>query len=367
MKDLKKLAITILGFLPLFLVLYSITFDPKLFMGGDNVNYFILGKSISLGEGYTNIHLAGNPIGNHFPPGYPFILSVFMRIFGYSVVTMKIINGVFLFFSVIISYLVTKQISGSKHMAIVTTILILFNAHYLYYGSIMMSEIPFSFFSLLSIFLLLKIDLEKKLWTNWYFWGLILVLVLTIYIRTSGVALLGAIVFYFLIKKKFMHGAITFATVALLLLPWQIRSHNAGGASYTNQLLSKNPYNKAEGPAGITDIFDRIGDNIMRYMSKEIPNAIFPSYKVEYADADGVTHNGDLVSWILGCTILLLIILGVFRKENRKIHIMIGSIIAFNLFILFVWPQIWYGIRFIMPLIPLLLYLMIRGLKTIFE
>ena len=62
-----------------FLVIYIAVFDTKIDVGGDNAGYYILGKSISSGLGYTDIHLPNANPANHFPPGYPIILSVFMN------------------------------------------------------------------------------------------------------------------------------------------------------------------------------------------------------------------------------------------------------------------------------------------------
>ncbi len=62
----------------LFLGVYGFIFDKKLDLNGDNAYYYMLGKALSQGEGYVNIADINKSPNNHYPPGYPFILSLFM-------------------------------------------------------------------------------------------------------------------------------------------------------------------------------------------------------------------------------------------------------------------------------------------------
>lgn len=358
---LKAFLITVSVFLPLFIILYNYTFDSKIFTGGDNADYFALGKAISLGEGYTNIHLSGNPAGNHFPPGYPFILGIYMWIFGYGVIGLKILNGCFLFGTIIVTYFTIKKMSQSKQMAIVTTLFLLFNAHFLYYGSIMMSEVPYAFFFVLGILLLTYIDLSKAFYKNWKLLALILVILTVIYIRTVGITLFGGVLCYFLLKRKISYALVTFFAVIMLLIPWQIRSHNLGGNGYVKSLISKNPYYKVEGTLDFSDLMARIGNNTQRYITKEIPNSIFPGIEVQYINKEGLYHGASASFWVTGLFLIALIIIGLLYRKNNGIRVLIGAILVFSFTILLLWPEIWYGIRFILPLAPILLYLVLNG------
>ncbi|MFT5823520.1 MAG: hypothetical protein ACI8ZM_004782 [Crocinitomix sp.] len=360
--NLKKFLITVAVFSPLFIILYSYTFDSKIFVGGDNADYFALGKALSLGEGYTNIHLAGNPPGNHFPPGYPVIMSIYMYLFGYSIIGLKILNGCFLFGTVLLTYFVIKKVSKSKQMAAVTALFLLFNTHFLYYGSIMMSEVPYTFFFMLGVFTLLNVDISKVFYKNWQLLALILVIISLIYIRTIGITLLGGVVCYFLFKRKISYALVTLFSVVILLIPWQIRSANLGGNGYVKSLISVNPYDKSEGTLAFSDLAERLGDNTQRYITKEIPNALFPGIKVEYVNREeGLYHGASASFWVTGLSLILLMIIGIWIRKNKDIHTLLGAIIAFSGIILLLWPQIWYGIRFILPLVPILLYLVLNG------
>src|SRR5210317_1167066 len=129
----------------IFFFSYQYIFDKKLDLGGDNAGYYILGKALSSGEGYTNIHFPDNPAHNHFPPGYPVIIALFMLVSN-SIIFIKIVNGVFLLGSALMMYKMLYKVSQNTKLAFVTSALMLLNMHLLYYSRIMMSEIPFLFF-----------------------------------------------------------------------------------------------------------------------------------------------------------------------------------------------------------------------------
>ncbi len=55
-------------------------FDEKINLNGDNIYYHILGEALATGQGYVDISNPMTPVHNHYPPGYPFIISIFMRL-----------------------------------------------------------------------------------------------------------------------------------------------------------------------------------------------------------------------------------------------------------------------------------------------
>ena len=67
-------------FLSAIVIVLYLVFDASIDLGGDNAGYYILGKALHEGFGYTNIHLPGMPPAQHFPPGYPLILSLLMTV-----------------------------------------------------------------------------------------------------------------------------------------------------------------------------------------------------------------------------------------------------------------------------------------------
>ncbi|MDE7149049.1 MAG: hypothetical protein K2O01_01360, partial [Bacteroidales bacterium] len=80
--------------------LFAYTVDPKLDLNGDNVAYIRLAHALADGQGYSNVSADGvvTP-ASHFPPGYPAILSVMIRMGLDSLIAFKIIKGLCLLLS----------------------------------------------------------------------------------------------------------------------------------------------------------------------------------------------------------------------------------------------------------------------------
>jgi hypothetical protein len=141
----------------------------------------------------------------------------------------------------------------------------------------------------------------------------------------------------------------------LLFLPWLARSSKLGGNSYLSQLVMVNPYRPENGNAGISDLFGRIFKNVERYVTREIPDVIFPFKKIAYME------DIEAWEWVPGILLIALIIIGIWKLTSFRRLAIIYFTTTF--IILLLWPNVWVGIRFILPLIPLLVMAMLTGLQ----
>lgn len=350
----------------IFIQVYPYIFDTKLFLGGDNADYYLLANALASGEGYVNTHLPGLPAANHFPPGYPFIMSLLIRIGFDSIISMKVFNGILLLFSSYLLFHISFKLTKNKILSLILAVLMLLNSNMLEYSTIMMSEISFVFFTLLSIYLFMICNERKFDIKSPYFYLMIVSMIILFYIRTQGIALFGAFFIYLAFKKQFKPLAIFIALSVIAILPWQIRSSNLGGSSYVKQLMRVEPYNNESKKMEFGDWLDRIGENTVRYISKEIPNVIFPIMTVEYKDrTTGDNIKSPTSYWVVGILIILLALLGIWSmKEYRWLFLLLyGS--TFGIYML--WPQVWFGIRFILPMAPITQMFAIFGIYYILQ
>ncbi len=335
-----------------FAFVYPYIFDEKVNLGGDNAVYYTLGKALSSGQGYTDIHVPGKTPHNHFPPGYPVILAAFM-VFTHSIIFLKVVNGLFLLGTALLMFELMNRFTQNRMLAFAAAVLMLFNFHLLSYATIMMSEVPFLFFGTLAIWLFMNSEGEKPFYKNYNFYLLILVSAFAFHIRTAGIALIAGISLYMLFEKQWKMLAFYLAGFVALGLPWFLRGQSLGGSSYLTQLFLKNPYRPELGKMEIADWFTRFGANTMRYLGKEIPNSVFPSLEVGYGE-DGESHL------FAGILIFAVIIFGIVKMPKYKW--MLAGYLAGSFGILLLWPEVWFGVRFILPLIPILLFLFVFGL-----
>lgn len=328
-----------------FLVSYSLTFDKKLAPLGDNASYYMLGQAIAQGEGFVNISKIDKTPNNHYPPGYPAILSLFMH-FTESIIFFKILNGLFLLGGMILFYLILSRIIQHRGVAFIIIAFCLVNYHLLQYASMMMSEMPYLFFSLVAIWSFMNSEGEVAWYRNKNFILCLVALVIAYHIRSLGIALVGAVILTLVIQRKWLPALGMGVGFVVLALPWFIRTQQLGGGSYMRQLMLINPYQPVLGKAGLSDFLSRIGTNFSRYITEEIPHSIFPFTEVDYASSP------DLGQWLSGIALLFIVGFGIYKLPVYRWIILLYTIFTFA--ILMIWPDVWVGVRFIVPLIPFL-------------
>jgi hypothetical protein len=381
---------------------YDRIFDKKVHLGGDNAGYYIYGKSIATGEGYVALHDKDKMKANHFPPGYPALIAATMKLFSGKITTIKAANGFFMLMALFVLFFLFRALTMNIHLSFVACLLALFNYHMLQYSTIMYSEIPYVLFSSLSLLLFMFTDYSKTFYRNWTFILFILVMVFAFYIRTMGVSLFISFTLILLLQKRWKYAAFLVGGFLLLVAPWQIRSHSLGGNSYVNQLLMKNPYRPELGPMTMKDWPERFTMNVKRYYSMEITNGVLPFEAIDYKQTvkqlkkeAGIVDPVDSTSvnkpvepekeltleekqkaaaaagmpdakveittkdYLITTLLLLLMAFGLWRMRDHRL--LIGLYMAGTFGILFLWPEAWFGIRFMLPLVPIMIFLAMNG------
>jgi len=337
-----------------FGLVYAFIFDSKLDMGGDNAGYYILGRALLQGKGYTNIHIPGTPAASHFPPGYPALLAVAM-LFGKSFTWLKVVNGILFGAALWWFRSIAEKATGSTAFAWVAVLLVGLNSHLLRSSTIMMSEIPYTAASILALWTLLRWDPESKAFYRSYdFWLVVVLASAAFYIRTAGIALGAGIGLYLLFERRWA-AAFTFGGAFFALyLPWVLRGRAVdAGSAYVDQLLSVNPYRPEEGQIDVSGLWDRIAENAGRYLGQELPNSMIPSLTVDYNPEAPVSHP------FVGLLLLGLIAYGIVRLP--KLRWLVAGYVLASFAIFLVWPSVWYGVRFIQPLVPVLVLSALYG------
>jgi hypothetical protein len=171
-------------------------------LGGDNADYYIYGKSLANGHGYSAIHTKAQQPANHFPPGYPAMIAVTMKLFSAKITTIKKANGFYMLAALFVLFFLFRGLTRNIHLSFVACLFTLFNYHLLEYSTIMYSEIPFVLVATITLLLFVYIDFEKPVWKNWKFFLFILTMVLAFYIRTLGVSLVISFTLTLLFQKR---------------------------------------------------------------------------------------------------------------------------------------------------------------------
>jgi hypothetical protein len=207
-----------------FVIAYIYIFDVKLDLNGDNFEYLNLAKSIIGGNGYSFPYNANNVPANWFPPGYPAIIAFFMSFSGNNIIVFKIVNGLFFIGSVLLFYNVIENTIKVNRLAFSICLLIVLNSGLLRFSTIIMSEMAYLFFSVLTIYYVLKIKEEAVFWKSKYLYLLILFASAAFYIRSIGIVLALSIALFWIIEKRWKIALVFLSGFTLLYIPWFIRN-----------------------------------------------------------------------------------------------------------------------------------------------
>jgi hypothetical protein len=333
--------------LVLFLAVYGYIFDAKLDLNGDNANYYILGKALAGGHGYVNLNSPSQTVNNHFPPGYPAIIGVLIQIFGDSFNIPKLFNGALFLASLLILFFTGKALTNSTPVSILTVFAIMLNSHFLRFSTIIMSELPFIFCTLLAIYIFSRSKKEGWGLNDGKFYFTLALVAGAFYVRSSGMALIAGILFYLLMGRNWRLAFSYLSGFLVLIMPWIIRGQLLGGNSYLHQLVMVNPYRPAMGEIGLADLLSRVIQNLVRYITVEIPSASLSFIPVDYL------AQTPLWLWLVGPGFLMITGYGLWQLPGLKS--LVWYYILSTLGILLLWPEVWVGIRFVLPIVPFLM------------
>lgn len=166
-------------------------FDSKLYVSGDNVEFIDLGKSIASGDG----------MGGHtkYPFGFPLLLAIMQMMFNQSLIAQKVLVLIMYIGSSALMFLVFRRYVGDIWAFCITSISIC-NPFMIEFSHYVMSEIPYLFFSFLGIYLFEK--WKDKSFKCWQIYAMIIAVAGVYYVRSIGITLIGAVIFYYVLRKN---------------------------------------------------------------------------------------------------------------------------------------------------------------------
>ena len=341
-----------------FILVFSFIFNVNLDLNGDNFNYLILAKALVQGKGYVSLISGAEVPVNFYPPGYPVILAFLNIILGDNIIAFKIINGLFFLISIILLFNICKNITNNKHFFFSVSILLLLNLHLMRFSTMIMSEMPFLFFSTLSIYFVYKFPADNKFYKSPYLYLLIISLSISYYIRSIGISIFIATVLHFLINRKWKISLSVVAGFILLYIPWAVRNLVHGLKSrYPDTVLALNPWQPEEGEiSSVSEFLDKMIANFNETTIKGYVDALFPFLNVDY-DA-----GSSFIFVLFSVIIITVVFTGAYNMG--KLRYLFTFFLACNIFILMLWHG-GNGIRYVVPSIPVISVSFYNGLLLI--
>ncbi len=333
-------------------------FEPKEALNGDNTEYYMLGKALSSGQGYVNVADPAKTPHHHFPPGYPLLIAGLMKLGFDSLNNVKALNGFFLIGSIVLLFGQFRRLSGNVHLSFVGALLVLLNAHILEYSTTEMSEMSFLLFSLLTLVCFQKIDFTKPAYRDPWLYAFIALLAFSYHLRNVALALAAGAGLVLLYRRRWLHLGMTVVGFGLLCLPWYLHDRALGGNARVSQLGFINPLRPELGLLqGAGAWVARVGENIGRYLTREIPSSVLSWQPVNYQQPI------EPLEWIVGLALLALAGFGAWHFRRDRL-LLAGYALA-TLGILIIYPPVWTGMRLIFHLLPFLVIALLVGLHEV--
>lgn len=361
-----------------------LTFDPKLYINGDNVDYMNLARGVRQGHLWAS---------DKYPPLFPMMLTPVQAIFGMRLLPQKILVTLFAAGSIWLLAGIVRRRTGPRSgpwllFAAATLIPFVEYAHYT------MSEVPFLFFQLGAI---AACDRRRDRWRDRAagdsvlsvgrdMVGPALWIAAAFYTRSAGVALAAGVLLWLLLGRRLRPALVLTGLLTIVMVPWIVHGlTTTGGNPYVRQLLQVNPYYPEFGTLSAVGFLQRLGENARIYFLGMVPITVMPAlYGSTYSPPE--MQKLFYPAWI-AIPLLVPFLAGLWRglrgrgpiPESRGDGPVRGRrgngaspessgatapergadpmvcVVLTSLLLLCVWPAIWAGSRFLVPVTPLLL------------
>lgn len=329
------------------LVMALTTFITAAHTGGDNAAYLTLGSSLVEEGRYLELWHPGTPPHTKYPPGFPLVLAVWTLLGFRTFLAFKVVPLLFTGAATACCYLWLRRVHTVRFA---TTVATLFGAStaVLFASRWILSDPMFLALTLAALWLItprggsraaVEAD-EERLVSSRRVWAGVLLVILAYFTRSAGLPLVLAVAMWLGQRRRFRPLAIYGALFAVPALLWWLRDARTGH-DYISEFWMVNPYAPELGRIGLGGLLGRVGSNLWQYSSQYIPT--------------GITGVGGQGAAVLGVVLGGLALYGWARRMRRGAGVAEWFALLYSGLIL-VWPAVWSGDRFALPLFPLVLF-----------
>ncbi|MBI1765735.1 MAG: hypothetical protein HYR56_30390 [Acidobacteria bacterium] len=360
-----------------FLVVYTMRLDHVVGLVVDDAWYVLLAKALATGQGYTIINSPTPGIRPFYAPFFPALLSLFYRFssgFPGNLLLLKSVSIVAMFGAGVLAYFYFRRVREvPEYTALgIAAATVLYPALVFLATSSVMSECVFTLLQLGALLLIERCvaERENKAALKFATFGALLVSAAFL-TRPAGLGLLLGSLLY-LLKERLTRTLLIFAAImALLVGPWVLYSRIYAptaeqraeqGANivqpYTTQFWQKVAGQPLDGTITFDDLPERVWNNLAEIGKYDIGGIAFYSLfrPLEPGERIRIGQEGRGLSLLFAALALFGYVMTVRRRVTLA-EIVTPLALAISLS----WG--WEQFRLLLPLVPLLLYYLLMGLK----
>lgn len=359
----------LLGVLVVQLLLTALVFMPMPHNGGDNAGYVTLAHSLLDQGAYRELWDPQEPSHTKYPPVFPLLLAGAMALGVKGWVGLKAIPFLSTLSAGLLTFLWVRGRAGIA-MATGVAILLALSDGVLDYSRWILSDPTFLALTIGALWALERAGSPAPKGTDegsgaggegagptsrrWLSLGFALV-ILAYFTRSAGLPLVVATLGWLGLKRWWRPLA---AFLTAFLIPaglWWLRGKLKGGSEYVAEFWFIDPYRPGLGRVGVPELIARVWENLLDYATNLIP--------------EGIVGGEGWLLLPLGIALTLLALLGWGRSLRRDAGVA-ELFLPLYAGLMLLWPGVWSGDRFALPLLPLLffysgtaLYWVLKGLK----
>jgi hypothetical protein len=281
--------------------------------------------------------LEGGPIGPYlYPMGFPLLLSGVYKLMGLDFFGLKIFCSLFFILSLPLIYLLFSTRFSHRKYALLTTACVGLNFAFLEFTDNILSDFPFLFFMLLSLYLI-----ERNRLNIGYQLLLSATIIMTYLIRDIGLVLMPVLMMklYFKAEKHENNPIDYFRKNNLFIMPI---------ACFCVFWLSKSLFLKTDN----ANLFTALSAANIKTIVSNTGYYIFV-----LGELWGVNSQ-----YFLRFIVLILfgffVLKGIYNSEKQDRHFILLIVLTMGLYIVFPGRQ---GLRYLFPIVPFLFYFSIKG------
>jgi hypothetical protein len=343
------------------LVLASVAV-PAPHSGGDNAAYLSLASSLASGNGYTELWDPSELPHAKYPPAYPLLLALAMVLGASTWGAFKLISAVLVGAAGLLVLAWAGARKGPVFGAVVAVLVVL-SAGWVEASRWILSEPLFLVAALLALWgadragLRLRLrrrervegggsGAEDALSPSAPAWLAVAAAatLLTLFTRTAGLPLLVGFLVLLAWERRWRALAGTLAVAAVPVLLWMLRGRRVGEGAYQDEFWLANPYDPALGTVGVGGLLVRVWTNLKIYVGEVLGSEWWGAWSLP---------AGALA--VLGGVLVGLALLGWGRRLLRGEGGLAELFLPLYGGLVLLWPEVWSGDRFVLPLYPLLL------------
>lgn len=316
-------------------VLIAGAFNPAPHSGGDNSIYVSLAYSLVSTGSYTEVFDPAGLPHSKYPPVFPMILAALIGLGARTWLAMKSVAVVSTLLTVGLIYLWAERRVGSW-AAFAVTLLYGASAAVVYYSHWALSDPLFVAFTVAAFWAYEGGRSEGSRRPPWIAGALVLA-GLAYFTRSAGLPLVAALFVCLALERRWRSLGVAAVALGVPAVLWWLRGRSAP-ASYAAEFWLADPYQPTLGTIGVLDLLPRALANFEGYVTRHVPGGVIGP------------RTGGVA--LLGVAMVAATLWGWARTARERVGLPeVFLPLYFGLVLL--WPIVWSGDRFALPLYPL--------------